>query len=264
MLKIRPMPGFHACTACNASIPQEDNHTLCVQCLGVPHATMALERDVACSICEAFQPRVKEAHLERARKESSASYAAGSPLGSADDVLLDSTPDIPNAQRNRSPSPAAKRVKRLKQAWDIMDLKAQMAQGTESSQVAQENMVCDPVPAAVRPALGDPTSSGSPLSGTELPLAPGSGQVPVVGLVPERDRWLALGLSDRFVSTMQNARADSTRLVYTYKWKCIQAWCLARSHDPATCPIANTFSLCCDYNWEQKLVAEPGMVRFDS
>ncbi|XP_058865945.1 uncharacterized protein LOC131708048 [Acipenser ruthenus] len=63
---------------------------------------MAFERDVACNVCEAFQPKVKEAHLERARKESSASYAAR--------------------------FISAKRVKRSRQARDIMDLKAQMAQ----------------------------------------------------------------------------------------------------------------------------------------
>ncbi|MGH0152652.1 UNVERIFIED_CONTAM: hypothetical protein FKN15_043533 [Acipenser sinensis] len=94
---------------------------------------MALERDVACSVCKAFQPRVKEARLERARKESSASYAAGlsAAFGSPDDAPLDSLPDIPSAQRNRSPSPAAKRVKRSRHARDIMDLKAQMAQVLE-------------------------------------------------------------------------------------------------------------------------------------
>ncbi|MGH0176359.1 UNVERIFIED_CONTAM: hypothetical protein FKN15_072637 [Acipenser sinensis] len=123
----RPMPGFHAYTACNASIPQEDNHTLCVRRLGVSDAIMALERDVACSICEAFQPRMKEDRLERARKESSATYAAGSSaaLGSSEAVPLDSPLSIPNAQHIRSPSPSAK------QARDIMDLKAQMAQVLE-------------------------------------------------------------------------------------------------------------------------------------
>ncbi|MGH0114592.1 UNVERIFIED_CONTAM: hypothetical protein FKN15_023625 [Acipenser sinensis] len=50
--------GFHPCMACNANIPQEDKHTLCVRCLGVQHVTLALEREVACNICEAFQPRL--------------------------------------------------------------------------------------------------------------------------------------------------------------------------------------------------------------
>ncbi|KAK6483274.1 C-X-C chemokine receptor type 1-like [Huso huso] len=44
----------HPCTACNANIPQEDKHTLCARCLSIQHATLALERDMACSICEAF------------------------------------------------------------------------------------------------------------------------------------------------------------------------------------------------------------------
>ncbi|MGH0174489.1 UNVERIFIED_CONTAM: hypothetical protein FKN15_068124 [Acipenser sinensis] len=58
--------GYHPCTACNANILQEDKHSLCVRCLGVQHATSALEKEVACNICEAFQPRVKEARLGRA------------------------------------------------------------------------------------------------------------------------------------------------------------------------------------------------------
>ncbi|MGH0189147.1 UNVERIFIED_CONTAM: hypothetical protein FKN15_033060 [Acipenser sinensis] len=60
--------GFHPCTACNANIPQEDKDTLCVRCLGIQHATLALERDMACSICEAFQAWVKEARLGRAMR----------------------------------------------------------------------------------------------------------------------------------------------------------------------------------------------------
>ncbi|XP_034780644.2 uncharacterized protein LOC117973223, partial [Acipenser ruthenus] len=113
----------------------------------------------------------------------------------------------------------------------------QRVSSSSGPKVAQEDMVCDPVPDAGRPALGDPASPGSPHSGTGLPLAPESGQVPVVALAPERDRWLALGLSDAVVSAMQNARADSTRSVYTRKWKRFQAWCLARSHDPVACPM---------------------------
>ncbi|MGH0145359.1 UNVERIFIED_CONTAM: hypothetical protein FKN15_021116 [Acipenser sinensis] len=111
MHKTKPMSGFHPSTACNANIPQEDNHTLCVRCLGVPHATMALERDVACSICEAFQPRLKEARLERARRESSASSVAGpsAALGALDALSQGSLPSISNAQCSRSPSPVAKR-----------------------------------------------------------------------------------------------------------------------------------------------------------
>ncbi|MGH0160264.1 UNVERIFIED_CONTAM: hypothetical protein FKN15_058952 [Acipenser sinensis] len=37
--------GFHACTSCRANIPQEDKHTHCAWCLGIQHATLALERE---------------------------------------------------------------------------------------------------------------------------------------------------------------------------------------------------------------------------
>ncbi|MGH0133083.1 UNVERIFIED_CONTAM: hypothetical protein FKN15_045384 [Acipenser sinensis] len=153
--------------ACNASIPQEDNHTFCVRCLGVPHATMAIERDVACSVYKAFQPRVKEAHLERARKESSASYAAGlsAAFGSPDDTPLDSLPDIPSAQHNRSPSPAAKRVKHSKQARDIMDLKAQMAQVPEL--LSKQTTASAPAQAPLQPQAPYPPSPQGAQGGWE-------------------------------------------------------------------------------------------------
>ncbi|MGH0125947.1 UNVERIFIED_CONTAM: hypothetical protein FKN15_025167 [Acipenser sinensis] len=140
MQNTRPMSGksgFYPCTACNASIPQEDKHTLCARCLGVQHAILALKRDLACSICEAFQSRVKEAHLERATRASSASSMAGlsEALGVPEPLLHDLSLDpllgILQAARSRSPSPQARRVKRSKQARDIMDLKAQMAKALE-------------------------------------------------------------------------------------------------------------------------------------
>ncbi|MGH0140777.1 UNVERIFIED_CONTAM: hypothetical protein FKN15_035279 [Acipenser sinensis] len=127
--------GFHPCMACNANIPQ---HTLCAWCFGVQHATLALERDVACSICEAFQPRVKEARLERATRASSTSMAGPSAaLGAPEPLHHDMSQDPllgisdVHASRSRSPSPQTRRVKRSKQVRDIMDLKAQMVQVLE-------------------------------------------------------------------------------------------------------------------------------------
>ncbi|MGH0117271.1 UNVERIFIED_CONTAM: hypothetical protein FKN15_032238 [Acipenser sinensis] len=142
MHNTRPMSGksgFHPCTACNANIPQEDKHTLCARCLGVRHATLALERNMACSICEAFQPRVKEACLERATRASFTSSMTVSskvledPQPHLHDLFQDPLLGIPDAQasHSRSLSPQARRVKRSKQARDIMDLKAQMAQVLE-------------------------------------------------------------------------------------------------------------------------------------
>ncbi|MGH0171934.1 UNVERIFIED_CONTAM: hypothetical protein FKN15_074097 [Acipenser sinensis] len=105
-------------------------------------------------------------------------------------------------------------------------------------QVAQESIVFDPVLAFARPALRDSTSLASPQSGERVFLAPGTRQVPAMGLVPERGRWLALGLSNVDVGTLQSARADSTRSLYACKWKYFQAWYLARSHDSISCPMS--------------------------
>ncbi|MGH0151504.1 UNVERIFIED_CONTAM: hypothetical protein FKN15_052691 [Acipenser sinensis] len=123
---------FHACTSCSANMPGEDRHTLCAQCLGVQHATLALKREGACSICTAFQPRVKESMLERATRAISMSSVAepSAALGAPEPILheLSQDPLLDIASHSRSPSPQARRVKRSKQARDIMDLKAQMAQ----------------------------------------------------------------------------------------------------------------------------------------
>ncbi|MGH0117848.1 UNVERIFIED_CONTAM: hypothetical protein FKN15_003879 [Acipenser sinensis] len=108
-------------------------------CLGVQYDTLAVEKDVAYSIFEAFQPRVKEAHLGRATRASSASSMAGpsAALGAPEPLLHDLSQDpllgIPDAQaiRSRSPSPQARRVNRSKHARGIMALKAQMAQVLE-------------------------------------------------------------------------------------------------------------------------------------
>ncbi|MGH0138979.1 UNVERIFIED_CONTAM: hypothetical protein FKN15_025377 [Acipenser sinensis] len=113
--------------------------TLCARCLGIQHATLALEKDVACSICVAFQPKVKENRLERATKASSASLVAGPPvaLGAPKPLLHDLSQDplldIPDgkAPRSHSQSPQSRRVKCSKQLRDIMDLKAQLAQVQE-------------------------------------------------------------------------------------------------------------------------------------
>ncbi|MGH0129805.1 UNVERIFIED_CONTAM: hypothetical protein FKN15_052156 [Acipenser sinensis] len=75
---------------------------------------------------------LKEARLERAMMASSVSSTAGpsAALGVLDDLSQGSLLDIPNvhATRSRSPSPHKRGVKCSKQARDIMDLQAQMAQ----------------------------------------------------------------------------------------------------------------------------------------
>ncbi|MGH0121521.1 UNVERIFIED_CONTAM: hypothetical protein FKN15_001496 [Acipenser sinensis] len=122
------------------NIPQGDGHTLCVQCLGVQHATLALKDEAFCDICEAFQLWMLCNRLARATgteaqspvaKPSVALAAPGPPLFRPS---LSPSQGIPCAQARTSntcshfPSLQARRVMRSKQTRDIMALKAQMAQ----------------------------------------------------------------------------------------------------------------------------------------
>ena len=59
-----------------------------------------------------------------------------------------------------------------------------------------------------------------------------------MGLAPEQEHLSALGLSTAVISTIQSARAPSTRSQYTYKWQLFQDWCLSEGHDPISCPKA--------------------------
>ncbi|MGH0146194.1 UNVERIFIED_CONTAM: hypothetical protein FKN15_007932 [Acipenser sinensis] len=82
------MPWFHACTSCKANMPLSDKHPLCMQCLGVQHATEAMGREDFCNFCTAFQPRVRRNRLRRAMgidiqsptAKPSAALGAPSPL----------------------------------------------------------------------------------------------------------------------------------------------------------------------------------------
>ncbi|MGH0148549.1 UNVERIFIED_CONTAM: hypothetical protein FKN15_014999 [Acipenser sinensis] len=111
---------------------------------------------MACSICAAFQPRVKEDRLERATKMSCASSVAGT-LAAIEDPVL----DIPDAQAScsRSTSLQARRVKRSRQARDIMDLKAQMAQVLELL-AKQAPAAPATVPAQLQPNCHTPPPPG--------------------------------------------------------------------------------------------------------
>ncbi|MGH0161616.1 UNVERIFIED_CONTAM: hypothetical protein FKN15_041433 [Acipenser sinensis] len=99
MQNTRPMSGksgFHPCSACNANIPQEDKHTLYVRCLGVQHATLALEMEAACDICEAFHPWGSSGGWEEASQpaqEDTLSIAAsGQEASFSSDMQVGETP----------------------------------------------------------------------------------------------------------------------------------------------------------------------------
>ena len=70
-----------------------------------------------------------------------------------------------------------------------------------------------------RHAMGTPTAQGPAVSGERNPVPPLPSGAQVGGLAPERDRLLALGLSVPVVRTIQEARAPSTRMAYSYWWE---------------------------------------------
>ncbi|MGH0127688.1 UNVERIFIED_CONTAM: hypothetical protein FKN15_021518 [Acipenser sinensis] len=88
---------------------------------------------MACSICEAFQPRVKETRLGRATRASSASSMAGlsTALGAPEPLLHDLSQDplrdIPDVQAPRSHSPSLQGEGGVQAGWE------------EASQLAQED-----------------------------------------------------------------------------------------------------------------------------
>ncbi|MGH0153369.1 UNVERIFIED_CONTAM: hypothetical protein FKN15_043919 [Acipenser sinensis] len=74
------------------------------------------------------------------------------------------------------------------------------------------------------------------LSGERHSLASGIGQVPIMGLAPERNGWSASGLSDVVVGTLQNAR-QAPLGHYTPTSGDIFGTGLTKGHDPVSCPM---------------------------
>ncbi|XP_058879441.1 uncharacterized protein LOC131737040, partial [Acipenser ruthenus] len=99
-------------------------------------------------------------------------------------------------------------------------------------------MVPESSAVTARSPEGTPFASGLVVPSSRTALASEPQTHAVVGLAPERERLSALGLSTAVISTIQSARAPSTRSQYAYKWQLFQSWCLAESHDPVSCPMA--------------------------
>lgn len=47
------------------------------------------------------------------------------------------------------------------------------------------------------------------------------------------------GLPADIQETIDNARAPSTRRLYSSNWKVFESWCLAHAVDPVSCPIGS-------------------------
>ena len=58
-----------------------------------------------------------------------------------------------------------------------------------------------------------------------------------MGLAPEWLNLTAVGLSQSVISTIQSARASSTRSLYDCKWRVFEGWCHGNGHIPFQCPV---------------------------
>ncbi len=84
--------------------------------------------------------------------------------------------------------------------------------------------------------LGDSGQEGPTRSASGQDLAPTSrdpGSWQIIGLP------LALDLSDGVCETIDRARALSTRMLYSSKWRVFESWCLANAVDPVSCPVGS-------------------------
>ncbi|MGH0151620.1 UNVERIFIED_CONTAM: hypothetical protein FKN15_037060 [Acipenser sinensis] len=109
---------------------------------------------------------------------------------------------------------------------------------TSSTSLAQESLVCLTDTAPVRTALAVAQSPRPAQPGTGCSVASRPIEPTALGLAPERLHLSRLGLSNRVIDTLQNARAASTRSQYGYKWGVFQTWCLSKGEDPTMCPMA--------------------------
>ena len=58
-----------------------------------------------------------------------------------------------------------------------------------------------------------------------------------MGLAPEWFNLSAAGLPQSVITTIQSARASSTRSLYDHKWRVFEEWCHKNGHIPFQCPV---------------------------
>ncbi len=81
--------------------------------------------------------------------------------------------------------------------------------------------------------------TGSPLSGERNNMAP---PTRAVGSLHLAAQWEPTGLPERVLNTISEARAPSTRRLYTLKWSVFSAWCLNRGENPSTSELTVVLS----------------------
>ncbi|XP_039529209.1 uncharacterized protein LOC120480253 [Pimephales promelas] len=108
---------------------------------------------------------------------------------------------------------------------------------SDSTQMAQSTVAGGDNPSVIRRAIVPSRSHGSIIPSQRGDLPPPPGQGGSLGLARERTNLNALGLSPRVVTTIQNARAVSTRSLYGCKWQVFEGWCDGRGITSYQCSV---------------------------
>lgn len=87
--------------------------------------------------------------------------------------------------------------------------------------------------------MGDSRQKGPSFRGRGLNPSPLPGLVETVGLAPEVDQLLNLGLSTKVVETILNFRTPSIRKLYPLKWVVFISWCWGCWIDPVNFPVGS-------------------------
>ncbi|XP_049901735.1 uncharacterized protein LOC126391201 [Epinephelus moara] len=103
------------------------------------------------------------------------------------------------------------------------------------STLAAHDLVLGHPPSTGRDSMGASNSSGLAVSSTGDSGSSLSPRAQALGMAPEGPELLAMGLSPSVVSTLQEARAPSTRALYAHRWRAFVAWCRVHQTDPLTC-----------------------------
>ena len=108
----------------------------------------------------------------------------------------------------------------------------------DSSEVVQEGMVSHSPGSPDRLSCQAAPNQGSSDTRTGPSAASQSSGVTTHGLVDQRNRLLARGLSEQATETLMASRSESTNKSYQSGWKMFSKWCESRDDDPNTTSVS--------------------------
>ncbi|KAL0149536.1 hypothetical protein M9458_055063, partial [Cirrhinus mrigala] len=117
----------------------------------------------------------------------------------------------------------------------------QASQGTETQapsggpSLEKPALVLRAVPAACSSPLAHSPETRPPLSGERDNMAPPAQALGPAPLVSGRE---SMNLSESVLNTISQAKAPSTRRLYSLNWSVFSAWCSIHGEDPASCDIS--------------------------